>query len=155
MSIKKTIACLSVLTALAACNDTGSGYYDSRGNYHYSGANQDAYSADTSKNAPYKDNEDNFYVDHSAVRGDPAKVSGYRRDIDPEVSPYKRSGYYDSHGYYIAANSGPNIPRAYFPKKGQCRVWFIDRQPSEQPPIESCNGIQMRVPDGAYVVYGG
>ena len=159
MKLAKTLACISLvsLTALAACSDQGDGYYDSRGNYHWSGAKDPANAsydmkADRSINPS---GDDNYYVDHSAVRGDSMKVSGYRRDKDPEISPYKRMGYYDYNGTYYASNAGPNIPRSYFPRKGLCRVWFMDRDAVDQPAIESCRGIQNRVPDGAYVVYGG
>lgn len=140
------IACLSALAALAACGPND-GYYDSRGNYHYSGA-ADYYGADSSR-------DDNYYVDNSAVRGDPAKVAGYDRNLDPEVRPYRRAGYYDYNGYYIPYADGPVVPRAYMPPKGKCRVWFTDRPAVEQPPVESCIGIKYRVPAGAYVIFGG
>ena len=141
MRFARTIACLSVVSVLAACGPDG--YYDSRGHYQADGGNT------------YNNHDDNYYVDNSAVKGDSAGVIGYDRSRDPDVVTYKRSGYYDRNGYYIARDSGPNIPRSYFPARGQCRVWFMDRQPIDQPPIESCIGIQERVPEGAYVVYGG
>ena len=46
------------------------------------------------------------------------------------------------------------IPREFIPKPGNCRVWFPDRSPNEQPQPERCLEIP-EVPAGAWVVYGG
>ena len=152
MRIAIKLACLSLVTALAACGPDG--YYDSRGHYH-TGSATDSSQYDGVHMDRYGHSEENYYVDNSAVKGDSAGVIGYDRAKDPDVVTYKRSGYYDRNGYYIATDSGPNVPRAYFPPRGMCRVWFMDRMAVDQPPIESCRGIQSRVPDNAYVVYGG
>lgn len=67
---------------------------------------------------------------------------------------YSRAGYYDANGYYLARDAFYVEP-AMYPPRGMCRVWFADRPVHAQPPIESCEDIQYRVPAGAYVVYGG
>lgn len=141
------LACLFVAAVLSACGPTG--YYDSRGNFHPD------YVADYERPYGYYDGDENYVIDHSAVRGDSVKVAGYDRRMDPDRAPYRRVGFYDRNGYFITPESGPRIPRSYMPPRGMCRVWFIDRPAPEQPPVESCIGIHHRVPDGAYVVYGG
>ena len=151
----KIAACASVLIGAAACAPDG--YYDSRGNYHWAGAADDysnsAYYGHGMSGSTYHGN--NYYVDNSAARGDSSKVVGYDRARDPEVRPYRRAGYYDYHGEYVAYADGPVVARAYMPPRGKCRVWYPDLPAVEQPPIESCVGIQYRVPAGAYVIFGG
>ena len=46
------------------------------------------------------------------------------------------------------------IPREYIPPPGNCRVWYPDRSPDEQPQPERCLEIP-EVPVGAWLVYGG
>ncbi|MBI3630739.1 MAG: hypothetical protein HY221_00140 [Candidatus Sungbacteria bacterium] len=85
----------------------------------------------------------------------------YHRHADYAVRPqdnayiYDRPGYYDYNGYYLSQNNSLNVPRNMFPPHGMCRIWFPDRGREEQASLESCEGIQHRVPVGAYVVYGG
>ena len=148
--MKKTtiLACVSLAALLSACGP--SGYYDSRGNWHVDNVANDY-------DHPYNgySGDDNYVVDHSAARGDSSKVAGYDHRLDPDHAPYHRVGFYDRNGYYITTENGPRIPHSYLPPRGMCRIWFLDRPAPEQPPVESCVGIQDRLPDGAYVVYGG
>ena len=163
MKLTSKLACLSLVAAMAtACG--ASGHYDSRGNYHYDNVRDSSYDNsydrtydhgyNDTRTAPYKEG-DNFYVDHAAVRGDSSKVPGYDHNLDGDRAPYSRVGFYDRNGYYTTMANGPRIPRSYVPPRGACRIWLADRAPTEQPAVESCVGIQDRLPDGAWVVYGG
>lgn len=148
-------ACAALMSACAP-----SGYYDSEGHYR-------TYSEGHHKADPMADNARDY--DH---RDRPRMGGDYRQPyettttiIDSRDYParttttrtyrFVRPGYYDNNGYYIARESGPVIPPGMFPPRGMCRVWFPERSARYQPPLESCAGIDARVPDGAYVVYGG
>ncbi len=136
MKIKSTLACLSLLSIVAAC--APSGYYDSNGQYRSYGA------SDT-------------YRNNHPMAGTAAE-SEYDEEHYPATNTtviYTRPGYYDRNGYYIARDSGPHLSNDLLPPHGMCRVWCTDRPTSEEPPVESCVGIQNRVPVGAYVIYGG
>lgn len=163
----RTIAFASAACALlTACGDDG--YYDSRGHWHegpsrsyndsYNGSNYYSYNGRTY----YTDDGKNFYTDHSARKGDSAGVIGYDRnrdmtlsDPDAPVIIYKRAGYYDMAGNYYPVAARPPVARTYFPPRGMCRVWLDGVLSSEQPGIESCEGIQYRAPAGSYIMYGG
>jgi hypothetical protein len=131
MHYPKTIASLVLLSSLAACG--GPGYYDSNGSYVA---------------ATYTDE------DHNGRDG-----RRYHNTIDDNYAPteivYSRPGYYDYYGNYVTMDRRTSIPKAMFPPRGMCRVWFPDREIDREPGIESCDGIQSRVPVGAYVIYGG
>lgn len=141
------ITSLALLASLSVAACAPAGYYDSTGAYHSYGAS-DSYRTTTPRgNEPAPGgNGDRYY------RSDDRD---YRTAPVTTAVIYDRPGYYDYNGYYIASESGPEIPGRYFPPRGMCRVWFTDRPVSEEPPVESCQGIQSRVPAGAYVVYGG
>jgi hypothetical protein len=128
-----SLACVSLLTLVSACATPSDGYYDANGNYvPYNRYNQVAH-------------------DHSPL---PGGTNTYANNGYAPAYSYDRAGYYDHNGYYIAMDGGLNVPQGMFPPRGMCRVWFADRV-NDQPPVESCNGIQSRVPAGAYVIYGG
>lgn len=130
------LACASLLPLLAACGTPDGGYYDANGNYN---------PTDT----PHNTQQDA----HSPL---PGGTRDYRADRGYyENNNYNRRGYYDGNGYYIARNNGFTVPDDMFPPRGMCRVWFTERDPSQQPAVESCNGIKARVPAGAYVIFGG
>lgn len=140
-----SIACVSVLALLAACSPPADGYYDAQGNYI-------SYDRNKSRTA-YHPPE---YPDETRTSGIPAD----RQVIVPVVGTtptyvYTQRGYYDYSGNYITGASGLAVPQSMFPPAGLCRIWLIDRALAAQPPIESCVGIQTRVPAGAYVIYGG
>ncbi len=119
------LVCVSLVALLTAC---GNGYYDANGNYT------------ATDNAPLNRKEaDNTYYNNDAS----------------ESSRYTRRGYYDYNGYYAESDGVLEVPQGMFPHRGMCRVWFTDRLPSQQPAVESCNGIQSRAPAGTYVIYGG
>jgi hypothetical protein len=52
--------------------------------------------------------------------------------------------------------SGGRIPLAvqaeYFPRPGQCRVWFPDRPAAQQARPAGCSGISRRAPAGAWIL---
>jgi len=123
---------------MSACEP--SGYYDSNGQYRSYGAS-DSYRHDNAMGGT---------APTTTVVTYPSNNAPYNAD-----GTFTRAGYYDHNGYYIAADSGPRIPEGYFPPRGMCRIWFTDRPAGAQPGIESCAGIRSRVPEGAYVVYGG
>jgi len=166
MQITRKIACLSVVSVmLAACGQEG--YYDNRGHYHANnaqGSNNNTNNTFTNNdgNPSYAGN--NYYTNHSARKGNTDGVVGYDRDRDNSVRDYdgestivyKRTGYYDYRGAYYPVNSGPKVPRNYFPPRGMCRVWLAGVVAQDQPSVESCKGIQQqRLPEGSYIVYGG
>jgi len=137
MKTASKLLCLSLASFVAAC--APSGYYDSNGVYRSYGQS------------------DSYRHDRPMTPPAPAAVNTYSDEVPVTTTTvtYTRPGYYDRNGYFIAANSGPRVPSDYFPPRGMCRVWFPERPAQYQPAIESCAGIQSRVPDGAYVVYGG
>ncbi len=133
------LCAVSGLTMLAACAPYPDGYYDANGNWRA-----------------------NHYDQNPPIGGYNPAPAAYTNDAPPVTTTttttyttYDRAGYYDGNGYYIAMDAGPRIPGGYFPPRGMCRVWFPDRAPRYQPPIEPCEGVQDRVPAGAYIVYGG
>jgi hypothetical protein len=69
-------------------------------------------------------------------------------------APYTRAGYYDYEGNYVTVNKMA-VPSNQLPPAGLCRVWIPNTPVDLEPPVESCDGIQNRVPVGAYVIYGG
>ena len=75
--------------------------------------------------------------------------------MDRDRVPYNHVGFYDRNGNYTTVARGPHIPRSYIPPRGTCRIWYTDVAPADQPGVESCVGIASRLPDGAFVVYGG
>jgi hypothetical protein len=145
-----SMTCLSLVTLLTAC-DGNNGYYDKNGNY-IPPANT---THDAQRNRPPAPGGVTNN-DHHA-RPAPAYVAENPRVTRTTTTTYTydRAGYYDYNGYYIAEGSGLTVPKEMFPPNGMCRVWFTDRLPENQPNIESCNGINYRVPAGAYVIYGG
>jgi hypothetical protein len=136
MNITRKIVCRSLVSVMTAC--APSGYYDSNGDYRSYGKS------------------DSFRHD-KAIAGTPT-TDNYSSDngsVTTTTVTYTRPGYYDRNGYYIARDSGPHVSEEFLPPRGMCRVWFADRPATDQPQVESCKGIQGRVPVGAYVIYGG
>lgn len=136
MNIAHKIGCLSLISIMAACQP--SGYYDSNGEYRSYGKS------------------DSF--NHNNAMAGTAAHDTYHSDTDNQTITtvtYSRPGYYDRNGYYIAEDSGPHVSPELLPPRGMCRVWFTDRPVSEEPAVESCQGIQSRIPAGAYAIYGG
>jgi len=128
------LACVSLVSLLTACGPSYGKHYDAN-----------------NTNIPYNnvDSQTQYTREHSYDRVD-------NSDYDDNYSPhYTHRGYYDYNGNYMARNDGLTVPQDMFPPRGMCRVWFTDRPASDQPSVESCNGIKSRVPAGAYVIYGG
>lgn len=124
------LACLSLVALLAACGQSD-GYYDANGDYRYRTDNS---------SPPFE---------HDVTLRDHARN-------DSRARAYDRRGYYDFNGNYVDRyEDGMSVPASMFPPRGMCRVWFVDRDLADQPPITRCNGIRTRVPAGAYVIYGG
>lgn len=140
MKISATFISLSLLMCSAACAPAG--YYDANGDYRSYGKS-DSYRTSTVRDDGAPGNPDN----HTAYAV-PAQST--------TTVIYDRPGYYDSNGYYVSADNFPTaVPKSMLPPRGMCRVWFADRPARYQPEVESCSGIQSRVPEGAYVIYGG
>ena len=154
------IACLSLVTLLAAC-ETHNGYYDANGNY-VPQANTTTVAQRT--HAPYPGGERNSQYYYAPAPVADAGTTTTYVDTTPErdgmrrttttVYSYDRPGYYEYNGYYVTPPTAL-APSAAFPGHGLCRVWFPGRAVEAQPPIESCSNINARVPAGAYVIYGG
>jgi hypothetical protein len=47
------------------------------------------------------------------------------------------------------------VPPGHYPKEGECRLWYEGRPPGQQPKAASCSSLMGRVPDGAFILYGG
>lgn len=146
---KLTIAaCVATAALLAACNDAG-GYYDAQGRYI-------PYTATTSSTEPANDG-------NSINQHNPRSTYTYSSDVmrpalgasDMPPQYLNRRGYYDYNGNYVTTDLSRPVPTNMFPPKGMCRIWFTDRAPNMQTPVESCDYIGRRVPSGAYVIYGG
>lgn len=156
MKPMKTLACISMLAALAACGPSD-GYYDSLGNYHYGSRYNNASDSTVQpgfSGSTYYGN--NYYTDESARRGDSKRVIDYDRARDADRLPYRRAGYYDYRGRYVPASRDViYVDREYWPSRGMCRVWYDDRDYADQPVADSCTTVYHHVPQGAYVIYGG
>ncbi|QGT78701.1 hypothetical protein GM160_07200 [Guyparkeria halophila] len=46
------------------------------------------------------------------------------------------------------------IPAGHMPPPGECRIWYPDRSPGDQPSPGSCRDLEHRVPAGAVLVRG-
>lgn len=137
MKILTRIACSSLLLAMCA-SCAPAGYYDSNGEYRSYGASDSFRHENNMAGTP--DTPHHAYVEQ------PASTT---------TVIYTRPGYYDSNGDYVTQSSVPRIAPSMQPPAGLCRVWFPERPARYQPAVESCDGIQGRVPSGAYVIYGG
>lgn len=134
--LRTLLACACLMPVLAACEAPDGGYYDKNGNWIATGS-------------PYAVSKQS----HAPLPGGPR--DGYY-DEDNSYYKYDRRGYYDSYGtYVVAVPVMTSVPDSMFPPRGMCRVWFPDRMLTDQPRVESCNGIHSRVPAGAYVIFGG
>lgn len=136
------LACASVVSLVSACGTPNGGYYDANGNYI---ATDTPHNISTNAHSPLPGGTHRYHAD----------TVDYYDGYYQENSHYSRRGYYDDNGNYIAKDSALTVPQNMFPPRGMCRVWFTDRATTDQPDIESCNGIRSRVPAGAYVIYGG
>lgn len=137
------LTCVALTALLTACGPTD-GYYDANGRFVYE---------DTSARSRITGHHSRPYS--AAVNRDRANQEyGYDHN-DREYPAYDHRGYYDRDGSYVELGRRPGMSENMFPPRGMCRVWFASRPAAQQPPVESCNGIQSRVPDGAYVIYGG
>lgn len=152
------------IASLAACDPS---YYDENGNLVSGGNGQTA----TEKTHPV-DNRHRFdessYYDHNkdypvaTPQGAVTQTTttyGAEGDMSRTTTTttyYDRAGYYDAMGNFVVAKQGaPRVPHSMWPKRGWCRIWYPGTAAIDQPPIEACDGINTRVPDGAYVIYGG
>lgn len=144
MRTKILMAALPAAFLLSACAGPDYGYYDANGNY-IPAAN--AVTDQHRRHAPSPGQPGMPAYDSSNVIVVPAP-------IEYPVT-YTRRGYYDYYGNFVTVDSRLVIPSDMYPPRGMCRVWLPQRSPESQPPIQSCEGIQWRVPAGGYVVYGG
>lgn len=148
------LACVS-LVALAACG-APTGYYDAQGNYvSYvrEGSAFDKkpeYPNQTRYKPGYKHPNDVVYRPVTDPYAGNASMH-----TSEATFPYTQRGYYDSNSYFITNTNNLNVPAEMWPPAGMCRVWFGGRAYIDQPPVETCNGIQSRVPAGAYIIFGG
>lgn len=53
-----------------------------------------------------------------------------------------------------SSSSAPEIPPAYVPPSGMCRVWLHDVPPMQQPAPTDCRSALRTKPVGATVIYG-
>lgn len=140
MNKVKLMACVPLVLLAAACEPT-EGYRDKNGNYMPAN--------------PYG-NERINQVSNAEYTAYPGVVppKPARKRIITYV--FDQPGYYNPEGVLVTAvQSGFEVPQNMLPPRGQCRVWLPKRNAYDQPAIESCAGIEQRVPDGAYIIYGG
>ena len=45
------------------------------------------------------------------------------------------------------------VPPGHFPRPGECRLWFPDRPPGQQPAGGSCVGLGRIAPAGTWILY--
>ena len=45
------------------------------------------------------------------------------------------------------------VPPGHFPRPGECRLWFPDRPPGQQPSSGSCVGLGRIAPAGTWILY--
>jgi hypothetical protein len=56
-------------------------------------------------------------------------------------------------GYYHLQGYGQlNIPKGHYPAPGECRIWYPDRSPGQQPPPGKCELLRRTVPPGAWLI---
>lgn len=65
---------------------------------------------------------------------------------------HRHSG--DDHDRHHHDYRGANIPAGHLPAPGECRVWFHDREPGQQPPPGDCGVLRRHVPHGASLIRG-
>ena len=58
-----------------------------------------------------------------------------------------------------AGTAGPRelagVPRGHYPPPGECRVWYPNRPPGQQPPPTSCDRLAgQRLEPGAFILHG-
>lgn len=46
------------------------------------------------------------------------------------------------------------LPAGHLPPPGECRIWYPDREPGDQPPPDDCRDLQRQVPVGTVLVRG-
>ena len=46
------------------------------------------------------------------------------------------------------------VPAGHLPPSGECRIWYPDRDPGQQPPPGDCRELRHHVPAGAVLVRG-
>ncbi len=131
MRLLPTLALSTLALGVVAC--AVDGYYDNDGIWHY-------YSDNTSSRS-------------ESVRGPHAAMN-----TGGNVYVFTRRGYYDEYGNYISDpdDYSIHVEDSYYPRRGMCRIWFNDRAPEYQPPVQPCSRVRaLGVPAGAYVIYGG
>ena len=73
---------------------------------------------------------------------------GYEERDDDRKEHRKHEGgqdsYFHEHGYMRLS-----IPEGHYPPPGECRAWFPDRPPGQQPPPIRCGD---RIPPGAWLI---
>lgn len=77
--------------------------------------------------------------------------AGDWRDHDPYRTSQDHDRYY---GHDPRYSNGPNVPQGYMPRPGECRIWYPDRSPNNQPPSGNCAYLRNHVPPGAYLLIG-
>lgn len=85
-------------------------------------------------------NETGFKTDPRAS----GKGRKERQRADRHSHPNDRGSCFEKHGY-----AHLKIPKGHYPPPGECRMWFPDRPPGQQPPPVSCDA---PVPAGAWLI---
>lgn len=62
--------------------------------------------------------------------------------------------YIASGQYQPPATAEEYVPEGYMPPAGQCRIWYDDRQPQQQPPVGRCSELQKQIPTNGRLLTG-
>lgn len=96
------------------------------------------------------DNRRDEYEDHNRGKHGHDDRHGPRDDHwdkhhhKPQKPKYDERNYFHRHGY-----SHLDIPVAYYPPAGWCRIWYPGRPSAHQPPPVACG---VMVPAGAWLL---
>lgn len=64
------------------------------------------------------------------------------------------ASYVASGQYQPQPRANEYVPKGYMPPAGQCRIWYNDRKPEQQPASGDCRTLESQVPKNARLVRG-
>ena len=169
-------ASLLLSTSAALAQDDGKGKYKDKKEYknkEYEGGDREDYDKDR------KDYDKDRRKEYEKDRDERYKGGKEYKDRDDDRDDNDRDkrgkdGRYDSRyprttggvggvlGRVIlprAGTAGPRqlagVPKGHYPPPGECRVWYPNRPPGQQPPPTSCDRlVGVRLEPGAFILHG-
>lgn len=64
------------------------------------------------------------------------------------------ASYIASAQYQPQPRANEYVPQSFMPPAGQCRIWYNDRKPEQQPASGDCRTLEQQVPANARLVRG-